>query len=128
MSDSDAESVSRTNTVDFKEAVKEWLSIFNQQAEIRKANTVLNKRKKHLSDVIITFMKSNDKEICNLGESGVLEVRTKKSAVPLKKEYVENLLSAYFKNDSAAAKEATTYLWENRQIKETTSLKRSNKL
>ena len=122
---SDTESVTTQN--EFKDVVKEWLQIFDTQAELRKKVSSLNKRKKQLSDIIITFMKSNEKEICNLGNSGIIEVRTQRTPVSLKKDYVEKLLGDFFKN-SNTAKETTEFIFENREIKEKSVLKRSAKV
>ena len=54
---SDSESECGTfNTEQFKECVKEYIKIYDRIAEVRKDTAMLNKRKKKLSETIVSFM------------------------------------------------------------------------
>ena len=89
---SDTESVC-FNPDQFKIAVKEWVLINDQLEEKRKIVAERNKRKKELSQVIISFMKDNDKEICNLGENGTLQMRKQKTQATLNKDHLNKWIT-----------------------------------
>lgn len=112
------------STEQFKDVVKEYLKIHDRLAEIRKDTSMLNKRKKKLSELIVSFMNDNDKELCNLGNDGSLQVKTTKSTLALKKDQVEALLIKLGNNEEKA-KETAQYLWDNKTIKERKVLKRN---
>lgn len=124
---SDTESEIGTYTTEqFKDAVKEFIKIYDRLAEIRKDTSMLNKRKKKLSEVIVAYMKNNEKEICNLGNDGSLQVKTSKSTLALKKDQVEQLL-IQLGNNEEKAKETAQYLWDNKTVNERNVLKRNLK-
>ena len=125
MSDAGSETSSISKT-EFKTVVKEYIGIFDRLAEIRKDTSILNKRKKKLSEVIVAFMQSSDKEFCNLGSDGTLEVKTTKSKRALKKEDIERLLIE-LGTDETKSKETADYMYNNKTIVERTSLKRNTK-
>ena len=122
-SDTESESGNFT-TEEFKNVVKEYLRIHDRLAEIRKDTSMLNKRKKKLSELIVSFMSNNDKELCNLGNDGSLQVKTTKSTLALKKDQVEALLIKLGNNEDKA-KETAQYLWDNKTVKERKVLKRN---
>lgn len=123
-SDSEGSIVETTHEQElFKKAVKEYILLDDQVAEYRKEISIRNKRKKVLSEIIVKFMNKTQKEACNLGESGSLEIKQRKSTVTLKKDYVENILSNLIK-DNLKAKEYTDYIFENREVKYIPTLKR----
>ena len=115
------------NTDKFKEYVREWIRIYDRLAEIRKDTSVLNKRKKEVGAKIMLYMKSNDKEMCNLGQQGSLSMKTTKSSQALKKEDIESLL-VQMGTDEDKAKETAQFLIENKRKKETNTLRRSLKV
>ena len=115
------------NTDKFKEYVREWIRIYDRLAEIRKDTSVLNKRKKEVGAKIMLYMKTNDKEMCNLGQQGSLSMKTTKSSQALKKEDIENLL-VQMGTDEDKAKETAQFLIENKRKKETNTLRRSLKV
>ena len=129
MSDSESavEQEIAPNTDKFKEYVREWIRIYDRLAEIRKDTSLLNKRKKEVGAKIMLYMKSNDKEMCNLGQQGTLSMKTTKTSQALKKEVIENLL-IQMGTDEAKAKETAQFLHENKPKKETNSLRRSLKV
>lgn len=115
------------NTDKFKEYVREWIKIYDRLAEIRKDTAILNKRKKELSSKIMIFMKSNEKEMCNLGDQGTLTLKVSKTSQALKKEDIENILMQ-MGTDENKAKETAQYIIENKRKKETSTLRRSLKV
>lgn len=129
MSDSESavEQEIAPNTDKFKEYVREWIRIYDRLAEIRKDTSVLNKRKKEVGAKIMLYMKSNDKEMCNLGQQGSLSMKTTKSSQALKKEDIESLL-VQMGTDEDKAKETAQFLIENKRKKETNTLRRSLKV
>lgn len=109
---------------DFKLAVKEYIEITDEIANIQ---TNLKDRKqkiKKLSEFILGYMKDNEKEICNLGDSGLLMIKQKKTKVALKKETLERLLSNIL--DPTNVKKSIEYIFTNQEIKESEYLHRSN--
>ena len=110
---------------EFRRAVKEYVSVHDEIATIRTVINQKNKRKKALTEFIIAYMKDSDKDICNLGASGVLAMKKHKTTVTLKKEYVQELLMTILK-DEHKAEESAKYIFENREKKETYKLQRLN--
>ena len=112
------------STDKFKEYVREWIRIYDRLAEIRKDTSVLNKRKKEVGAKIMLYMKSNEKEMCNLGDQGTLSMKVSKTSQALKKEDIEGLLMQMGRDENEA-KETAQYLFENKRKKETSTLRRS---
>lgn len=110
---------------EFKRAVKEYVSIHDEIADIRTVINQKTKRKKGLTEFIIAYMKDNEKLVCNLGVSGVLQMKKHKTSLSLKKDYVQELLAQILKDD-AKAKESADFIFENKPSKETYKLHRGN--
>jgi len=128
MSDSESTAPEPVCNADkFREYVREWIRIHDRLAEIRKDTAVLNKRKKEVGEKVIVFMKSNDKELCNLGDQGSLHMKTQKSSLTLKKNDIERLLQQ-FGNTEENAQRTAQFLMENKTVKERNVLKRSTKM
>lgn len=108
----------------FKKAIREWIALDNQIIEYRKEINARNKRKKQLTPDIIEHMGSINKEFCNLGNSGTLEVKQRKSTATLKKDYVEKLLVDILQNEDQARKSAE-HIFNNKQVKFVPVLKRT---
>lgn len=128
---SDTESVHEQHvptTDEFKLAVKEWVMINDQLAENRKFVSERNKRKKQLTQYIILFMKENDKEICNLGENGILHMKKQKAQATLSKDHLTKWMTEYFENDEKRAEELTKFVFDKKKEESTEKevLKRSN--
>ena len=129
MSDSESivENEPPIHTEKFKDYVREWIRIHDRLTEIRKDISVLNKRKKEISCKIMTYMKENDKELCNLGTQGTLMLKVSKTAQALKKEDIEQLL-IQMGNKEDKAKETAQFLIDNKRKKENSTLRRSTKV
>jgi len=124
MSDAGSEhSISRDD--EFKKAVKEYVTIHDEIADIRAVVSQKTKRKKGLTEFIIAYMKDSDKDICNLGASGVLQMKKHKTSLTLKKDYVQELLFQIL-NDEEKAKESAAFIFDNKASKETYKLHRAN--
>ena len=109
----------------FRRSVKQYVALTDEIAEIRKIINEKNKKKKNLTEFIIAYMRDSEKDICNLGASGVLAMKKQKTTVTLKKEYVQQMLTQIL-NDEQKAEESTKYIFENREKKETYKLQRMN--
>ena len=124
---SDGESITSSITkLEFKSCVKEYISIFDRLTDIRKDVSMLNKRKKKLSETIIEFMNANEKEFCNLGEQGTIELKKTKSKRALKQEEIVQLLQVLGHSEDTS-KETAEYLVTNKTVVERSTLKRSVK-
>lgn len=110
---------------EFRRAVKEYVVVHDEIADIRTTINQKNKRKKALTEFIIAYMKDSDKDICNLGASGMLAMKKQNTTVSLKKEHVQALL-AQILNDEQKAEESAKFIFENREKKETYKLQRMN--
>ena len=110
----------------FKKYIREWIALDNAIVEYRKEINDRNKRKKQLTPFIIKHMQDIDKEFCNLGDSGTLEVKQRKSTTTLKKDYVAKLLQDILKDDKKA-QESAEYIFNNKEVKFVPVLKRSSK-
>lgn len=114
------------STENFKEAVQEFLRINDRLTEIRQSTSVLNKRKKKLSELIINFMKAQDKEFCNLGDKGSLQLKSSKSTQALKKDQVEKLL-LQFGDSEERSSQVAQFLFDNKVVKERSVIKLSTR-
>jgi len=127
---SDTESVTHsTSTADeFKLAVKEWVMINDQISDYRKVIAERNKRKKELTQFIILFMQESNKEICNLGENGILHMKTQKSQATLTKDHLLKWTTEFYNEDTSKATALTQFLLEKKkqESSEKQVLKRSN--
>ena len=74
--------------------------------------------------MIVSFMNSSEKEICNLGNDGSLQVKVSKTTQALKKDQVEQLL-VQLGNTEEKAKETAQFLWDNKTKTERKVLKRN---
>ena len=114
------------STDNFKDAVQEFLRINDRLTEIRRDTGALNKRKKKLSELIINFMKAQDKEFCNLGEKGSLQLKASKTTQALKKEQVAQLL-LQFGDSEERSTEVAEFLFSNKTVKERSVIKLSSR-
>ena len=99
---------------DFKGIIKEWLdldeSIKSLKTNLKEKTTRMTK----LSEYIITFMNSENKQVCNIGEYGSLELKTRNSSSALKKEYVMDMMMKLSNNNEEKAKECLDELYSRR--------------
>ena len=124
MSDAGSEH-NQTRDDEFKRVVKQYVTLFDEIAEIRSIINQKNKKKKDLTEFIIAFMRDSEKDFCNLGASGVLAMKKQQTTVTLKKEYVQHMLTQILQ-DEQKAEESAKFIFENREKKETFKLQRLN--
>jgi len=122
----DNESVTDGNSVheDFKIGVKNYIALSDELDEIQRNIKEKKKKLKSLTEFILGYMQEENKEVCNLGDSGALVVKQSKIKKTLNKEYLTELSAKYLKND-VQAKEYTDFIFENQQINFTPKLHRS---
>ena len=124
---SDSESVTHSvSQNEFRNLVKEYVELFDRLSDIRKQTAALNKRKKNISQTILTFMEENEKHFCNLGEKGTLQMKTTKSKQALKKEDVQKLL-LQLGNGEQESKDTAEFLFANKRVVTRNTLRRNVK-
>ena len=79
-------------TEKFKEYVREWIRIHDRLSEIRRDTSSLNKRNKEVGAKVMLYMKTNEKEMCNLGDQGSLQMKVTKTSLEIKKNDIESIL------------------------------------
>lgn len=110
---------------DFKVAVHEWLRLEEDLTEIQKVVREKRKRKAHLDKFISSFMSSQNKEICNIGENQAIVLSTRKTTSALKKEYILRVLIETFKNEDRA-KELVQRIYDMREVREKHVIKKTD--
>jgi len=110
---------------DFKNNIKEWISLDDKTKELKDQVKVIDERKKILSELIMGTMKSNEIEDLSLSTGGKLKAYTTSSVAPLKKENIFNNLLEEFK-DEIKAEYLTSKIMDKskREVKTNTVLKR----
>jgi len=117
---------SSTNTnTSFKDAVYEWIHIKDYIAEHQAIIRQKRKRFQQLECYITTYLKDNNKDYCNIGDKEALCVKSRKTTCSLKKEHVAKFLSEVLHNEEKAL-EYTKQLYDMREVKEKTTIKRIN--
>jgi hypothetical protein len=110
----------------FKHTVREWLSLDDDIAKLKKALKERNKKRKELEPDILEFMKQNGINDLNTREGGRLHYHTTNAKRPINKEFIISKLTGLL-NNSERATEITEHLFENREQYERYSLKRTDK-
>ena len=117
-SDSDSSHTQSSETIiDFKASVTEWIRINEEISRLQKETRTKRHRMNHLGTFIMTFMKKNNKEFCNIGDENALVLKSRKSTTGLKKENVLKVLEAYLRNEEMA-KKCINEIYETRTTKE----------
>ena len=109
---------------DFKGIIKEWLELDEAVKSLKTSLKEKNTRMAKLSEYIITFMNSENKQVCNIGEYGSLELKTRNNSSSIKKEHIMDMLMKLSNNNEEKAKEHLDELYNRR----TTSTKNVLKL
>jgi len=109
----------------FKKNMAEYVSLENSIKELKSEITQRSKRLKQLQPLIITFMKKSKVEHCKLSNNnGIVEMKQRKSSSSLNRNSIQSLLTEFLK-DADLAKKATDFIYENKQVKYVSYLKRS---
>lgn len=110
---------------EFEDNIKKWVNIDNKIKNAKDAIKYLNEEKNTTGESILEYMKSNnlnDQQINITG--GKIKLGVSKTSTPVNRKYIENRLTSYFKN-SNKAKDATNYIFSNREISEKEVIKRT---
>lgn len=107
--------MSHTTSYDFKDAVYEWMKLNDETAALQKEVRLKRNKMNSISQYIVTFMKNQDKEVCNVGDAGSLVLKKRKVTSSLKKEDILNALRRHLSNEQAV--QTTDGLFSNRSVK-----------
>ena len=106
-----------------KLTVKEYLELDDQIKMLNKAARERRKRKKELSEEILTLMELHELTQMNLKDGKLIYAKSK-NLVPLNKKHIVSSLSSYFRDDHKAT-ELFDYLMKSRTRVEKVRLKRT---
>lgn len=114
---------------EFKQDVKEWLRLTQRKATVQKDIKALNGRIKELKEKITETMVEKKLDACRV-RGGKVQLYSTKSKEPLNKDTIRSSISNYLATregqpNDARAGELATFIFENRGIKETLTLRRS---
>ncbi len=108
--------------VDFKENVKEWITLDDDIKTLTKALQERKKKKKEITPKVLSFMdeyKVNDVKT----NDGQLKFSKSLTSKPLNKKYLMSRLGDWFK-DYEKGEKAVNFIYENRDKEEKLRLKR----
>ena len=106
---------------EFSKIMDEWLGIDTEIKEIQTALKDKKQRQNKLSEYIMAFMNSNDKQVCNVDNHGSIVVKTKKTTTSLKKKDFLDFFKTLF--DEGKAQETLDDLYSKRKTTEKKYLK-----
>jgi hypothetical protein len=109
----------------FEQNIKKWVSLDNQIKALSEQVKALREEKSAVNDSINLHIETNHLEKATIQISdGKLRYVTSKSQSPISLKYLESCLNDCIANNPAKVKEIMDYIKENREVKETTELKR----
>ena len=109
---------SHTGSVDFKDIVHEWIELHDEMKRMQSLIREKRNRQNQLQHHIVLFMKENEKEICNVGNSSALVIKSRKSASGIKKSDVMKVLQRHMSEERAKAETQALYNERPTQLKE----------
>ena len=108
----------------FENNVKRWVSLDNRIKALNDEAKTLREEKSTINDSIGHHIESNNLEKATIQISdGKLRYVTTKTQSPISLKYLESCLTDCI-SDANKVKEIMEYIKENREVKETTELKR----
>ena len=108
----------------FETNIKRWVSLDNRVKALNDEVKALREEKSAINDNISQHIEANNLEKATIQISdGKLRYVTTKSQSPISLKYLETCLNDCI-NDAIKVKEIMDYIKENREVKETTELKR----
>jgi hypothetical protein len=96
------------------ENVKEWIHLDNQLKEIRERMKAHRNRKKEITSVLVSIMKTNDIDCFDITD-GKLFYNKKNVKKPLTKKHLLASLAKYFDNNNVMVKELSTFIMNSRE-------------
>ena len=108
----------------FENNIKRWVSLDNRIKAVSEEAKALREEKSAINDQITHYIETNKLEKATIQISdGKLRYVTTKSQSPISLKYLESCLSECIGN-TEKVKAIMDYIKENREVKETTELKR----
>jgi hypothetical protein len=108
----------------FENNVKRWVSLDNRIKALNDEAKALREEKSSINDSISQHIEANNLEKATIQISdGKLRYVTTKTQSPISLKYLESCLNDCI-SDSSKVKEIMDYIKENREVKETTEIKR----
>lgn len=100
--------------------IKEWIKIDTEIAQLKKEVNDRNKKKKSLTENLMTTMKNNSIDCFDIN-GGSLIYKTSKVKKPINAKTLLTSLQKYYQTNGQLAEELTKYVLDNReeQVKET---------
>ena len=112
-------------TEKFKEDIREWVELDDQIKQVTDHLKKLKTLKKTRQESTIKFMKQNELvgQKISISNGGSLKISTIQSVVPVTRQYIVNKLKTFF-NSKEKAEEIASYIYDNRETIEKTSMRR----
>ena len=108
---------------DFKEKIKQWLSIDNQIRDLKNKIKILKAGQTQLTPQIMGFMSKNEIHNMNLGDSGKLKYIKRETAQTITQKLLKQKLVEFLKDEEKGL-EAFEHILNGREKKENIALKR----
>jgi len=108
---------------DFKEKIKNWLSIDNQIRDLKNKIKVLKAGQSDLTPQIMGFMSKNEIHNMNLGDNGKLKYVKRETSQGITQKLLKQKLVEYLQ-DEEKGMEALEHILNGREKKENVALKR----
>lgn len=108
---------------DFKEKIKQWLSIDNQIRDLKNKIKILQAGQTQLTPQIMGFMSKNEIHNMNLGDSGKLKYIKRETAQTITQKLLKQKLVEFLKDEEKGL-EAFEHILNGREKKENIALKR----
>ena len=100
--------------------IKEWIAMDSKISELKSEIKQFNKKKKVLTESLVTIMKNNSIDCFDIN-GGALLYKKNKVKKPINKKNLLTALQDYYKDNPKMAEDVTKHLMESREeeIKET---------
>lgn len=108
---------------EFKEKIKQWLSIDNQIRDLKNKIKILKAGQTQLTPQIMGFMSKNEIHNMNLGDSGKLKYIKRETAQTITQKLLKQKLVEFLKDEEKGL-EAFEHILNGREKKENIALKR----
>ena len=110
----------------FQDNVKKYVTIDNKIKSAQDAIKILKQEKDKAGKNILIYIKTNNLEEAPINiTNGKLKYFLSKTTTSISKPYIEKRLETYFKSKTKA-KEATDFIYANREFNEKETIKRIN--
>jgi hypothetical protein len=121
---SESSAVNEPSINDFKVYVHEWLRLDEEIKTVQQTIKEKKNRMKVLDGFISKFMKSNDKDNCNVGDQNLIVLKERKTTSPVNKKHITSVLTDVFGGNAQKAAEITQLIYDQRQTKVSNYIKK----